>query len=120
MKYVLILFTFVALYLVYGKITHVEEEPYTEAQYLAEYGPKAKKVEVKKSSIILLSRPGCGYCTLAKKLLDSKGVEYTQYNVQTSQKGRALYKKYKGTGVPLILNGSKVIRGYNEYEISKL
>jgi len=120
MKFILFIVTLISLYFVYAKLTYVEEEPYTEAQYLAEYGPKDKKIEVEQPSIILLSRPGCGYCTKAKNLLDSRGVKYTQYNVQTSKKGRTLFKKYKGRGVPLIINGSQVIRGYNAQEISKL
>jgi len=121
MKYILLLITLIILYLVYSKITYIEEEPYTHAQYLAEYGPKAKKEKVKtKTTVILLSRPGCGYCTLAKKLLDSNGVKYQQYNIRTSKKGQSLFKKYKGTGVPLVINGSQIIRGYDEYQLSKL
>lgn len=112
----------VLAYLVYAKITHVEEESYTEAQYLAEYGNKNLQTqeEKKQKKVILLSRPGCGWCTKAKKLLDAKGIKFTQYNIRKSKIGGDLYKKYKGTGVPLIINGDQVIRGYNKNTISSI
>ncbi|MDF1879894.1 glutaredoxin family protein [Sulfurimonas sp. MAG313] len=121
MKFFLFFIGLVLLYLVYTKMTKVDEIPYTEAQYLAEYGPtNTKKLKIQNDLVILLSRPGCGYCTQAKRLLRSKGIKFIEYNVRTSKEGRALFEKYQGTGVPLIIKGPLVIRGYNEQKISKL
>jgi len=121
MKFVLFSIVAVLLYLVYAKIAHVEEEPYTEAQYLAEYrAQNLQEQEKKRQEVILLSRPGCGWCTKAKELLHTKEIIFTEYNIRTSKTGQDLYKKHKGTGVPLILNGDKVIRGYNKNAISRI
>ena len=32
-------------------------------------------------SVEIYTTPICGYCAMAKRLLDSKGVEYTEINV---------------------------------------
>ena len=75
---------------------------------------KEKKRDLKK--IILISSPNCQYCVKAKALFKRKGLKYTEYGARTSR-GKALYQKYKGTGVPLIIIGDQVIRGYSESKI---
>jgi len=67
----------------------------------------------RQEKVILLSRPGCGYCVKAKKFMNEQGISYSEYNIFTSTKGRSLYKRYHGTGVPLIIIGNEVIRGYS-------
>ena len=66
---------------------------------------------------ILLSRPGCGYCVKAKNFMKAEGIRFTEYNIHTSNKGKALYKKHQGSGVPLIIIGDEVIRGYSKSAI---
>jgi len=120
MKIILALITIILFYLVYAKVTHVEEEPYTYEQYLEDYGDKTAQVITSQKEVILLSRPGCGYCTMAKDLLKKKKIKFTEYNIRTSKKGYSLYKKHKGSGVPLIIYGDEIIRGYNAQRISNL
>ena len=68
---------------------------------------------IPKNRIILLTRPGCPYCTKAKNVLDRTGVRYKEYNVRKPYGGK-LFKRYKGTGVPILVVGEKVLRGYNK------
>ena len=77
-----------------------------------------KKVEHKSSSkdIVLLSKPGCSYCVKTKKLLDSMGKSYQEYNIKES-KGKELFNSYNGNGVPLLIIDEKVIRGFNSNAI---
>ena len=35
------------------------------------------------AKVELYTRPMCGFCYQAKKLLDKKGVAYTEYNIWT-------------------------------------
>ncbi len=63
--------------------------------------------------VIVLSRPGCPWCTKTKEFLKSKHISYTEYNVQTSSRGKALFKKHNGSGVPLVIVGDTVLRGYD-------
>jgi len=63
--------------------------------------------------IILISRPHCGACTKAKQFLDLREVKYTQYDVKRSKKGKRLFKKHKGRGVPMIIIGKEIIHGFD-------
>ncbi|WP_274426117.1 glutaredoxin 3 [Chelativorans sp. YIM 93263] len=36
------------------------------------------------ADVIIYTRPGCGFCTAAKRLLDQKGVAYTEHDVGSS------------------------------------
>jgi len=40
-------------------------------------------------NVTIYTRLGCGYCTRAKRLLDEKGVEYTEYDASFSPELRA-------------------------------
>lgn len=54
----------------------------------------------------------CGYCKALEKDLKKEGIAYTRYNVETSAKGKRMWKKLGG-GVPFSrVNGSQIIRGY--------
>jgi len=65
------------------------------------------------SKVILLSRPGCGYCVKAKDFMRSRGIGFTEYNILSSSKGKRLFNKHRGTGVPLIIIGDQVIKGFS-------
>ena len=63
--------------------------------------------------VTVLSTPTCPYCKKAKRFLGKKGVRFTEYNVNSSQQGKRLYRKYGGSGVPIVIINGEVIRGYN-------
>ena len=65
------------------------------------------------NKVILLSRPGCGYCVKAKDFMRSQGISFTEYNIHSSSKGKSLFAKHNGSGIPLIIIGDEVIRGYS-------
>jgi len=79
--------------------------------------PQSSSHHERPSKVILLSRPGCGYCVKAKKFMNEKGIAFTEYNILSSSRGKSLFAKYQGTGVPLIIIGDEVIRGYSESSI---
>lgn len=70
-----------------------------------------------RNRVVLLSRPGCGWCLKTKEFMEDNDIRYTEYNVISSSKGKKLFRKHKGTGVPLIIIGEKVIRGFNKSSI---
>ena len=69
--------------------------------------------------VILISRKNCTACTKAKEFLDTQGIRYMQYDVKGSKKGKRLFKKYKGKGVPMIIIGKEVIHGFDGNAIIK-
>lgn len=51
----------------------------------------------------------CELCDIAKDLLDAYEIEYTEYNVEESDETFALFKKYKGKTLPmLIIDGERI------------
>jgi glutaredoxin len=64
--------------------------------------------------VVIYTTSRCGYCKKAKAWFSSKGVAYTEYDVESSNKGRRDYKKLGGRGVPIILVGEQRLNGFSE------
>jgi glutaredoxin 3 len=68
-----------------------------------------------KARVIVYSQPFCGYCTAAKRLLDRKGVEYTEVDVMLDPEKRAEMIERSGRQtVPQIFFGERHIGGFDE------
>ena len=68
------------------------------------------------ANIEIYTSPWCGYCHRAKRLLDKKGVAYTDYDV-TVEPGRRqemLRRAPGGFTVPQIFIGGKHVGGCDE------
>ncbi len=67
----------------------------------------------------------CGYCSMAKRLLDEQEIAYEEIDIEAQNIGREEMEKIgKSTTVPQILIDSKPIGGYDElleyYQSGKL
>lgn len=64
----------------------------------------------------IYSSPLCGYCHAAKRLLDSKGVDYAEVNVlQQPQRRSEMMDRANGRHtVPQIFIGATHVGGYDE------
>jgi glutaredoxin 3 len=68
-----------------------------------------------KARVIVYSQPLCGYCSAAKRLLDRKGVEYTEVDVMLDPDKRAEMIERSGRQtVPQIFFGERHIGGFDE------
>jgi glutaredoxin len=63
--------------------------------------------------ITMYSTDWCPHCKNARNYFNAKGIRFTEYNVETSETGRKEYEALGGGGVPVILVGSKVMRGFS-------
>ena len=70
--------------------------------------------------IKLYTTARCGYCKRARAYLASRGLAYTEYDVETSSVGRADYARLKGRGVPIIFVGDQRMDGYTEAGLAQL
>ncbi len=66
------------------------------------------------SGVTMLSTVWCGYCKLARTYFRSKGIAFTDIDVEKSEDGKRRYKELGGGGVPIILVGSKLMQGFSE------
>lgn len=83
-------------------------------------GKQASTVVVSKATqpeVTLYATEWCGYCAATRQLFEANGIAYTELDIEKSSAGYEGHKKLNGNGVPLIVIGDKVIRGYSEGEI---
>ena len=65
------------------------------------------------ASITMYSTDWCGHCKNARAYFASKGIRYREIDVEKSESGRKEFKELGGGGVPLIIVGDKVMRGFS-------
>lgn len=65
------------------------------------------------SSVTMYMTEWCPHCKNARKYFNAKGIAYTEINVETSEAGRKEYQALGGKGVPVILVGGKMMRGFS-------
>lgn len=67
-------------------------------------------------TVEIYTTPICGYCMRAKRLLDQKGVEFTEIDVMGNPEKRAEMVQRSGGGrtVPQIFIGGTLIGGCDE------
>jgi glutaredoxin len=66
--------------------------------------------------VVLLSAAWCGICAEARRFLQRGGVEFAEYDVERTERGRALYAQLGGGGVPIVLIDGVVLRGLDRAE----
>ncbi len=104
-KFVLIMLVVVA-YQNWGKIEHfVNPSRAVPAQVQAQ------------ARVTMYATDWCGYCKQTRRFLDSKGIPYTEYDIEQSVEGRKAYETLGGRGIPLIDVNGTLIRGFSPDEI---
>ncbi|HEV7417022.1 glutaredoxin 3 [Tianweitania sediminis] len=62
------------------------------------------------ADVVIYTRVGCGYCSAAKRLLDKKGVSYTEHDASFSPELRQemIAKAGRSTFPQIFINGQHV------------
>jgi len=67
------------------------------------------------SKVEIYTRPGCGYCTHAKRLLTSKGLDFIEYDVYENPKHiKQLQIRTTGRTYPQIFIENVSVGGFTE------
>lgn len=61
----------------------------------------------------------CAYCTMVKKYLTSKGIEYVEKDASTPELRDEAYKLSGVLSVPITVINDVVIRGWNVGELNR-
>jgi glutaredoxin len=72
------------------------------------------------NKVVLYSTTWCGYCKQARKYFQAQGIAYTDYDVETTEKGKRDYARMGAHGVPIILVGGKRLNGFSEESFQSL
>ena len=65
------------------------------------------------AGVTMYATSWCGHCRRAREYFAAKGIGYTEVDVEKSPEGRKRFRELGGRGVPLIVVGSKVMRGFS-------
>lgn len=71
-------------------------------------------------TVVMYGASWCGYCKRARRYFAAHGIAYTEYDVETSEKGQADYQKLGAQGVPVILVGRQRLNGFSEEAFAAL
>lgn len=68
------------------------------------------------TSVEIYTKPTCGFCHMAKRLLNSKGISYSEVNISAEPKRRAemVQRAKGGSTVPQIFVGGTHVGGCDE------
>ncbi|MFP5259122.1 MAG: glutaredoxin family protein, partial [Acidobacteriota bacterium] len=61
----------------------------------------------------------CPYCAKAKAYFDGKGIAYSVYDIDKDAAANQRFKRYGGSGVPLVMINGAAIAGYSVAEYEK-
>ncbi|PCJ46584.1 MAG: hypothetical protein COA99_02585 [Moraxellaceae bacterium] len=73
-----------------------------------------------KVNVVMYSTSWCGYCKKARRYFKSKGIKYTEYDIERSTAAKWKYDRLGGKGVPLILIGNNRMRGFSVRRFDRL
>ena len=67
------------------------------------------------ANVVMYATSWCPYCARARRLFESKGVAFTEIDIDTVEGARAEMQKLSGrTSVPQIFVGAKHLGGYDD------
>lgn len=69
------------------------------------------------STVVLFSTSTCPYCKKTRELLNDAHVSFVDYDIESSDTGKAKFKQLGGVGVPLLYVGDREIHGFREVAI---
>lgn len=62
--------------------------------------------------VVLFATKWCGYCAKTRAFFDKHGIPYTEHDIEDSPEAARQMLALGGFGVPVVVVGDKVIRGY--------
>ncbi|MFJ4141350.1 glutaredoxin family protein [Pseudomonas sp. NPDC089734] len=104
-KFALIMLV-VVVYQNWGKIENLINPP-----------PASVAHSYSQAKVVMYATEWCGYCKQTRRFLDSKGIAFTEYDIEKSAEGRKAYEALGGRGIPLLDVNGTLIRGFSPDEI---
>ena len=106
LKKVALILLVVVIYQNWGRIEHFINPPSPE---------QAQRYS--QARVVMYSTEWCGYCKQARRFLDSKGIAFTEYDIDTSAEGRKAYEALGGRGIPMLDVNGALLRDFAPEQI---
>jgi len=71
-------------------------------------------------AVVLYATEWCGYCKATRAFFAANGIRYIEHDIEKSSTALSEHRKLGGNGVPLIVVGDELIKGYNEQTLRQL
>ncbi len=88
-----------------AKVPKLLEKPYMQGDYAA-YFPDSK------TRVVVYGTTTCPFCAKTRQYLNERKIAYADLNVDVSDKAQQEFKALKGSAVPVILIGDRLITGF--------
>lgn len=102
------------------KIT-VKSNSYTSVEVI--YNPDwfyQRKNKPRPKEVVMYSATWCGVCKKAKKYFASQNISYTDYDIETSAKGKADFQSLGASSVPVLFIGQVRMNGFRQSAFDKV
>lgn len=81
---------------------------------------RREKASLNRPSVVMYSAVWCGVCKRASQFFKANNIPFSEYDVETSAKGRNDFARLKGRGVPVILIGKKRMNGFDKARFKQI
>ncbi len=70
--------------------------------------------------VVMLGTVWCPYCASARRYFHSENIDYCEYDIERTEKGKRMYSDMGGGGIPILIVGGKYrINGFDEPTIDR-
>lgn len=80
----------------------------------------AKKPLPNEKDIVMYSAQWCGVCRKAKRYFNTKGIDYTELDIDKSKVAKQQYKALGATGIPVIFIDDTRLNGFSKKGFEKI
>lgn len=84
------------------------------------FGPQLQFTEEQRQGVVMYSTDWCGYCRRMRTFFRTHNIDYREYDIEKSPRGKAEYDQLAGHGIPLVVVRGNVVRGYNPNKVAEL
>jgi len=74
---------------------------------------KEKEKAARAKGVVIYSTAWCGVCGSARRYFRANNIPFSEYDIETTERGRNDYARLQGRGVPIILVGHKRMDGFS-------
>jgi mycoredoxin len=103
--YLLIIGTGIGIGYLAPRLPNVLKAKYTEGEY-SRFFPNQSK------SVVLYGTASCSFCRSSREFFKANNIEFFDVDVQTSEIAAKKHAELGGGGVPVIIIGNRLIRGF--------
>ena len=95
-----------------AKVVQDRIQSYTAPEVLR--APASRTAPSTTQPVVMYATSWCGYCAKARAYFAKNRIAYVEYDVEKNPTANAEFKRLGGRGVPLIVHGGNMMRGFSE------